>query len=385
MSTTRVNSASPPPGASVLDIQGLYKRFRDTGWVIEEVDLSVRAGEILYVLGPSGGGKTTLLRLICGFESPDGGQIVQGGRVISRPGWVLPPERRKIGMVFQDYANFPHLTVRGNVLFGLERPFPERFFRALQRALNRDEDTEPRLSGAERRSRLEEMLALTGLEGLEQRYPHELSGGQQQRVALARALALRPELILLDEPFSNLDANLRHRIREEVKGVLKRSGATSILVTHDQEEAINMADRIAVMNQGKLEQVGSADDLFHAPQSRFVATFIGLSGFMRGEVSGKRVRTELGSFPLPPGVDVPASKAVDVLLRPDHLERAENGKGTLARVVKTDFIGVQTIYTLALPSGLKIQALFPGHPHLTPGDSATIRFNPPKLVVFPVE
>ena len=155
MSKTTVNSASPPPGESVLDMQGLYKRFRDTGWVIEDINLSVRAGEILYVLGPSGGGKTTLLRLICGFESPDEGQIVQGGRVISRPGWVLPPERRGIGMVFQDYAIFPHLTVRGNVLFGLERPFPERVFRGLQRALNRDEEPEQALNGVARRRRCE--------------------------------------------------------------------------------------------------------------------------------------------------------------------------------------------------------------------------------------
>ncbi|MCZ6531513.1 MAG: ABC transporter ATP-binding protein [SAR324 cluster bacterium] len=370
---------------SVLDINGLYKKFDSSGWVIEDCTLSVQSGEILYVLGPSGSGKTTLLRLICGFESPDAGQIVQGNRIISSPGLVLPPERRRIGMVFQDYAIFPHLTVRGNVSFGLARPFPERVFRGLQSVLNREPEREQPLSGEQRQARLEEMFKLTGLQGLEDRYPHELSGGQQQRVALARALALRPDLVLLDEPFSNLDTNLRQRIREEVKDVLKQSGATSILVTHDQEEAINMADRIAVMNKGRLEQVGTADDLFHAPRSRFVATFIGLSGFMRGEIVGKRVRTELGSFALPAGMAVPPSRAVDVLLRPDHIEPARNGKGTPAQVVQTDFVGVQTLYTLALPSGLKVQALFPGHRHLVPGDKTSIRFTPPKLVVFPVE
>jgi iron(III) transport system ATP-binding protein len=367
----------------VLETRHVYKRFGDPGWIIEDCNLSVEEGEILYVLGPSGSGKTTLLRLISGFEMPDGGEILQGGRVISRPGGGLPPERRRIGMVFQDYAIFPHLTVKGNVQFGLARPFPERVFRALQRWAVREAEPEPRLSPREQEERLGEMFELTGLRGFEHRYPHELSGGQQQRVALARALALHPKLILLDEPFSNLDTALRQRIREEVKAVLQRSGTTSILVTHDQEEAINLADRIAVMNQGRLEQVGSADDLFHAPASRFVATFVGLSGFVRGEVSGKRVKTELGTFPLPP--DAPASGVVDVLLRPDHLEPGRNGRGTAVHVIKTDFVGVQTLYTLMLPSGATIQALFPGHPHLAPGDRTRIRFNPPKLVVFPVE
>ncbi len=369
----------------VLEIRHVYKRFDDPGWVVEDCSLSVEAGEILYVLGPSGSGKTTLLRLISGFEMPERGEIAQGGQVISRPGIGLPPERRRIGMVFQDYAIFPHLTVRGNVAFGLARPFAERFFRALQSRLGNDPAPERGLSPAEQEQRLEEMFELTGLKGFEHRYPHELSGGQQQRVALARALALRPELILLDEPFSNLDAALRHRIREEVKTVLQGSGATSILVTHDQEEAINMADRIAVMNRGRLEQVGTADELLHAPTSRFVADFVGLSGFVRGEISGKKVKTELGTFPLPPDVSVPASRAVDVLLRPDHLQPGRDGRGTRARVIKTDFVGVQTLYTLALPSGAKIQALFPGHPHLAPGDATTVRFKPPRLVCFPVE
>ena len=373
----------------VLEIRNLFKRFDDAGWVVEDASLSVQPGELLYVLGPSGSGKTTLLRLICGFETPDGGEIVQQGRVISRPGWALPPERRRIGMVFQDYAIFPHLTVRDNVAFGLTLPYYQRMLNWLA-GLGRSDpggggNSAAAVARRDLEQRLSEMFALTGLEGLERRYPHELSGGQQQRVALARALALHPHLVLLDEPFSNLDANRRRRIREEVRTVLERSGATSILVTHDREEAVNLAGRIAVMNEGRVEQVGTADELLHAPGSRFVANFIGMSGFIRGEVKGKKVKTELGDYALPPDAVVPASNKVDVLLRPDHLQPVENGKGTLARVVKTDYVGVQSLYTLALPSGTKIQALFPGHPHLAPGDETAIRFDPPKLVLFRVE
>ena len=373
-----------------LEIRGLYKRFDSGSWILEDLNLDVREGELLYLLGPSGSGKTTLLRLICGFDTPTHGEVLARGRTISLPGRALPPDQRDIGLVFQDYAIFPHLTVKANVSFGLAPPFYQRWLSQLSSWVGGDNSKrsharQQKLQGVELKARLDELFALTGLTGLEQRYPHELSGGQQQRVALARALAADPAVILLDEPFSNLDTALRHRIRREVRTVLRKSGATSILVTHDQEEAISLADRIAVINQGKLEQLGTPDELLHAPKSRFVATFVGLSDFIRGTVKGKKVETELGNFPLPKTPDTPKSGEVDVLLRPDHFFPAKKGKGTPAKVVDVEYMGIQTLFTLALPSGTTIQALFPGHPDLAAGEEICISFEPPELVVFPVK
>ena len=369
----------------VLELEGIYKRFDDPEWVIEDFSATVRQGEILYLLGPSGGGKTTLLRMICGFESPDRGEIILEGKAISGQGWMLPPERRRIGMVFQDYAIFPHLTVRGNVLFGVRPPLLQRVYDSAVARLTGSQPPIRPLEREEAEQRLEELLKLTGLAGLERRYPHELSGGQQQRVALARALASKPELILLDEPFSNLDTALRHRIRREVRDVLREAGATSIIVTHDQEEAINMADRVAVVNQGRLEQLGTPDELLHAPVSRFVATFIGMSDFIQGTVKDGIVETELGKFPLENGGTAPVSGRVDVLLRPDHITIAEGKEGVPARVLELNFMGIQTLYSLALPSGAVVEAFFPGHPHLKREDQVKIRFQAPKMVVFPAQ
>ena len=369
--------------APVLEIRNLFKAFDLPGWIIEDFSLRVQAGEFLCVLGPSGCGKTTLLRLICGFESPERGEILQEGRTISRPGWILPPEERRIGMVFQDFAIFPHLTVRGNVGFGLMRPLYERLLRRFLHWLGGRPAPSEFKGARAREHRLAQLFEMTGLQGFERRFPHELSGGQQQRVALARALAPDPRLLLLDEPFSNLDTTLRVRIREEVREVLKESGTTSILVTHDQEEAVAIADRIAVMNRGRLEQLGTADELLHDPRSRFVATFIGLSDFIRGTLAEGAVQTELGNFPLPPGNNHLSPGPVDVLLRPDHFQPAQNGKGIMTRVVKVSYTGVQSLFTLALPSGTTVQVFFPGHAHLSPGDTAAIKFQPPRLVVFP--
>ena len=238
---------APPPA---LSVRGLHMRYGDSPWVIEDLNLDVAPGDILCVLGPSGCGKSTLLRLICGFENPAWGDIRRGEQILSLPRYVLPPEKRGIGMLFQDLAVFPHLTVLENVRFGLEPAFWKNLWKRLlgQRLLGQRADSDPAVS-----AQLEALLRLTGLQGLSGRYAHELSGGQLQRVALARALAPRPWLLLLDEPFSELDAGLRARIRGEVRAVLKKLGTTSILVTHDQEEAANMADHIAVLNNGRFE------------------------------------------------------------------------------------------------------------------------------------
>ncbi len=376
---------------TILEIRTLCKRFEPGPWVIDNFSLSIPRGSLVCVLGPSGCGKTTLLRLICGFETPDRGEVVKEGEVISRPGYVVPPERRRIGMVFQDYALFPHLTVAQNVGFGLGA---SRLTALLPWHRLRSNRGQPATGGAApgndsglgpkgRRERLAQLFELTGLGGLEQRYPHEISGGQQQRVALARALAHRPHLVLLDEPFSNLDATLRRRIRDEVRIVLDRSRTTSILVTHDQEEAINIADRIAVMNQGRLEQVGTPEEILHRPASRFVAGFVGHSSFIPGHISGESVQTELGRHPLPtPGIST-GGAAVEVLLRPNYVQHCDNGDGTETRVADVEYHGAQTLYTLVLPSGTRIQAALPGHLALSPGDPVSVRFQPPEIICFP--
>nr|NIR98970.1 ABC transporter ATP-binding protein [Gammaproteobacteria bacterium]NIT64608.1 ABC transporter ATP-binding protein [Gammaproteobacteria bacterium]NIV21581.1 ATP-binding cassette domain-containing protein [Gammaproteobacteria bacterium]NIY33188.1 ATP-binding cassette domain-containing protein [Gammaproteobacteria bacterium] len=348
--------------------------------------LAVAPGEVLSVLGPSGCGKTTLLRLIAGFETPERGEVVQQGQVISRPGWVLPPERRHIGMVFQEYTLFPHLTVRENVQFGLQPALSDRVRGWLGGAAAPNGLAELRTSKAG----LVELLALCGLTDLADRYPHELSGGQQQRVALGRALATRPSLLLLDEPFSSLDSTLRQRLREEVREVLKRSGATTILVTHDQEEAINMGDRVAVMHRGTLEQVGTPDEILQRPRTRFVAGFVGLNRFLPGRVEAGRVVTELGTFAL--NGDAPAHERVDVLLRPhqvtvgdDGPDGGVHGTGVRGTVRQVRFLGGQPLYTFALPSGREVLALVPAGSRLGTGDAAPLSLEPSPLVVFPAE
>ena len=273
MTSLTVNS--PDVTKPVLEIRSLFKRFDESGWVVEDASLIVEQGELLYVLGPSGSGKTTLLRLICGFETPDGGEILQGGRVISRSGWALPPERRRIGMVFQDYAIFPHLTVGGNVAFGLTHPFYQRALNWLGGVLDKSRRGPPAPAAEQVTRRLAEMFALTGLEGLESRFPHELSGGQRQRVAIGRAIVRDARLFLFDEPLSNLDAQLRDEMRSEIKRLHQELGKTMVYVTHDQIEAMTLADRIVLLRDGRIEQQGAPLELFERPTSRFVAGFLG--------------------------------------------------------------------------------------------------------------
>jgi len=236
-----------------LEIRSISKTFRSNqGYAVDNVDLEVSSGEILALVGESGSGKTTMLRLIAGFEKPDQGQIFINQELVSDPNYVLPPEKRKLGMVFQDYALFPHLTVRENVSYGLTGG-----------------------SGKSKRARVSEVLQLMTMAGLESRYPHHLSGGEQQRVALARALAPQPRLILMDEPFSNLDERLKDQMRVELRNIMNRIGITVLLVTHDTRDALSTADRIAILRSGSLQQVGAPQELYSRPASPYVASFFG--------------------------------------------------------------------------------------------------------------
>ncbi|HMQ35809.1 MAG TPA: ABC transporter ATP-binding protein, partial [Chloroflexaceae bacterium] len=258
---------------AALAVQGVSKRY-GTLVAVDAVDLGLAPGQFMALLGPSGCGKTTLLRLIAGFEQPDAGVISVGGRTVVSPcGAGLPPEQRSVGMVFQDYALFPHLSVEQNVAYGLGRS-PERAARAA------------------------DLLALVGLEGAGRRLPHQLSGGQQQRVALARALAPRPALLLLDEPFSNLDAGLRQAVRAEVRQILRREGVSALFVTHDQEEALSLADVVAVMLGGRVAQVARPRELYERPATREVAAFVGAANFLPGEADGATASCAFGTLAL---------------------------------------------------------------------------------------
>jgi iron(III) transport system ATP-binding protein len=290
---------------------------------VEDVSLELRPGELVGVLGPSGCGKTTLLRLIAGFEEPDAGEIEVAGTRVAGGAWV-PPERRRIGMVFQDYALFPHLTVAENVAFGLPR--------------------------AERRTRVPAVLALVDLCGLGERYPHELSGGQQQRVALARALAPKPELVLLDEPWSNIDPLLRHTMRDELARILRTAHVSVLLVTHDREEAFSVADRVALMLDGKVVQSGPPEDLYLQPESRWVAEFVGAGNFVSGSVEGDRVHTGIGTFPL---ANPNGARRVDVLIRPEQLELRPDPDGS-ATVVTREFRGHDVFYRVETDEGILV-------------------------------
>ncbi|HZJ10233.1 MAG TPA: ABC transporter ATP-binding protein [Trueperaceae bacterium] len=278
--------------APLVRITELTKRYSPASHAaVDKLDLNVNLGEVLCLLGPSGCGKTTLLRLIAGFERPDGGEIDVAGKVVASPRRWVEPEHRRIGFVFQDFALFPHLDVLDNVAFGLTG------------------------TKAARRARAAEILALVGLTVFQERFPHQLSGGQQQRVALARALAPQPHILLLDEPFSNLDASLRGATRDEVRNILGASGTTAVMVTHDQEEALSFGDRVAVMRDGKVEQTGAPEAVYFSPATAFVASFLGRTNLLRGVANGKTAHTSIGEVPLTAHAD----GRVVISLRPDHV------------------------------------------------------------------
>jgi len=316
---------------SAVEVRAVSRRFGRTV-AVDDVSLAVRRGELLALIGPSGCGKSTLLMLMAGLQEPDAGTVHVLDRQVAGAGTWVPPERRSVGVVFQDAALFPHLRVEDNIAFGLPR-------------------------GRDRGARVQHLLELVDLAGYGRRYPHELSGGQQQRVALARALAPQPSAVLFDEAFGNLDAGLRASVREQTVAVLRAEGAAGVFVTHDQGEALALGDRVAVMRAGRLEHVGVPEHAFHAPANRFVATFLGEADFLPGEQRGAQVHTELG--PLPAVVDDPrASGPVEVMLRPHEVGFTPDPDGD-ARVAAREFRGASYLYTLQLPSGARVRSVRP--------------------------
>ena len=328
--------------------------------VVNDLSFRIRRGAIACLLGPSGCGKTTALRAIAGLEPIVGGEIHLRGRVVSAPGLTVPPEQRGIGMVFQDYALFPHLNVRDNIGFGLRR-----------------------WSAAERQARVDELLGLVDLKGLAERFPHELSGGQQQRVSLARAIAPRPDLVLLDEPFSSLDVELRERLSVEVHELFKSQGISALLVTHDQHEAFAMADQIGIMRGGRIVQWDTPYNLYHEPADHFVADFIGQGAFLRGTLLDHHcLDTAVGVIKGNRAYGWPPGSEVELLLRPDDVQPDPQSPLT-AQVVKKTFKGPQILYTLAVGADdTPILALFPSHMDHEVGERVGIRIDAQHLVVF---
>ena len=343
---------------SQLQVDGLDAGYDDLQ-VLNQVSFSLKPGEIGCMLGPSGCGKTTVLRSIAGFENAWSGRILIDEVEVSTSGFSLPPERRNIGMVFQDFALFPHLKVEENVRFGLQL-----------------------LERREQQGRVQEMLAIVGMLAYAQAYPHQLSGGQQQRVALARALAPRPSILLLDEPFSNMDVELREQLAREVRNILKQENNTAVLVTHDQNEAFAMADQICVMNEGSVMQQGSGYDLYHRPANRFVADFIGQGVIIPATVESPNVvKTELGLIRGEDAIDAAPGSLVDVLIRPDDIVHDDDSPES-AIVVEKAFRGADFLYFLRMDSGVEVLCLAPSHHDHKINERIGIRLNVDHLVTF---
>lgn len=340
-----------------LSVEQLIVDF-DVLRAVDQVSLQLGRGAIGCLLGPSGCGKTTVLRTIAGFELPQQGRILIRDREVSRAGWGLAPEQRRVGMVFQDYALFPHLNVSDNVGFGLRG-----------------------MAAAKRRERVRQLLELVDMHNYQAAYPHQLSGGQQQRIALARAMAPRPDLLLLDEPFGSQDAELREQLAKEVRSLLNEDSITALLVTHDQFEAFAMADRIGVMNRGRLHQWGSAYELYHRPADLFVGDFIGRGTLLPATRAGaSSIRTELGELSGQIVNDLNGDR-FNLLIRPDDVIHDDNA-GTTARIVDRAFRGAEFLYTLALPSGNRILCMTPSHHDHKIGQEIGIRLEVEHLVLF---
>lgn len=339
--------------------------------VVKNVCFSLERGEIGCLLGPSGCGKTTLLRAIAGFHQPQYGEITINGKCVASPSRNLPANQRNIGMVFQDYALFPHMSVAENIGFGLST-----------------------LSKSDKQTRIQECLQLVELETFSSAFPHQLSGGQQQRVALARAIAPRPSMILLDEPFSSLDVELREQLATTVRQLLKQINITAIVVTHDQQEAFAMADKIAVIEGGKLHQWGSAYDLYHEPKTAFVAKFIGESVFLAAEITQDKVlHTAIGDFDVSTAhfcesANIKNTEQCSLLVRPDDIEH-HDASPFKARIVKRVFRGSHILYTLNLmvngtPTNQRLLCLTPSHHDHNVGENFGIRLQLAHMIVFPL-
>ena len=354
-----------------ISIRNLAKSYggRSDAAAVAGLDLDIAAGPFVTLLGPSGCGKTTTLRLIAGYIRPDAGSIHIGGRLVSSPAGVVPPEGRGMGMVFQNYAVWPHKTVFENVAFGPRLR---------------------RIAGPQMRAQVERMLDLVNLSGLEGRYPAELSGGQQQRVALARSLVVEPEILLLDEPLSNLDAKLRERLRVELKHVQRRTGITFIYVTHDQTEALALSDRIAVMHGGRMQQYGTPQEIYGRPVNRIVADFMGLVNLVPGKVLSASAGRGLVAvadgppldLPLPPGCA--AGQAVELGLRPEDISRgAPEGAGPGGTILDRVFLGNLTEYQVGIGPELVLRVQTHPRQGFEIGEIVGLRFDPDKISVFP--
>jgi iron(III) transport system ATP-binding protein len=330
---------------------GVTKRYGDVDAVLDS-ELCVERGEFVALLGPSGCGKTTLLRLLAGFERPDAGEIAIEDRPVAGPGLWVPAHARGIGMVFQEYALFPHLTVEQNVGFGVRR--------------------------GDRRTRVPELLRLVGLTAERERFPHELSGGQQQRVALARALAPRPSVVLLDEPWSNIDPLLRASMRAELAEILRGIDVTVLFVTHDREEAFSLADRIALMRDGTVVQRGAPEELYLAPADRWAAEFVGAANFLPGTISGGLVETPIGRFPV---ANANGHRRVEALIRPEQLELSPDPDGA-GEVVGREFRGHDVFYRVLLPNGATVLSQRPSTEVVALGARVSLRPHERRVTVF---
>ncbi len=326
------------PQVPTLSLRHVTKRFANADSpTLSDISFELARGDLLGILGPSGCGKTTLLRVIAGFEKPEAGTLKVGDQVVVGPKCWIPPEQRGIGLVFQDYALFPHLTVMDNILFGLKQQEKAR--------------TQGSLSRCQARAR--EVLELVDLAGFEVRFPHELSGGQQQRVALARALAPRPSLILLDEPLSNLDAQVRHYLRDEIRTILKETETTAIFVTHDQQEALAISDWVAVMHQGHVEQLGQPEDIYRQPASRFVAEFVTQANFLPAQRRDHQWLTEVGSFAA--HGEAATVERGELMIRQEDLKLEPDPEGSVV-VRQCQFLGREYRYCLIAESGRELHA-----------------------------
>lgn len=339
----------------IIRLNHVVKQYDDVT-AINDVSLTVNQGELLVLLGNSGCGKTTLLRLVAGLERPNDGEVLLDGELVADQNTFLPPEQRHIGMVFQDYALFPHMSIGQNVEFALKG-----------------------VRGSARKQRVEDMLDLVGLAGLGKRFPHQLSGGQQQRVALARALAPEPSVVLLDEPFSNLDAALRKFMRDEVRRILRAAGATAIFVTHDQEEAMSIADRVAVLQAGRLLQVGTPRELYRRPRVREVATFLGEANMVHGTAHGSTVDTPLGALPL----GRPTEGDVEVMIRPEAITLTVNDITGAATVANVRYFGHYQLVRLDIGDDIAVDARVWAQEPIEVGQSVSIAVQG-EVVAFPL-